>query len=35
MEGTLSEVPGGSDDVSLGIAPNTTDEDWVVLLKAI
>lgn len=31
--GTPGTVNGGSEDVSLGTPPNTTGQDWVVLLK--
>ena len=33
LNGTPGTVKGGSGKVSLGLAPNTADEDWVVLLK--
>ena len=33
IDGTPGTVKGGSENVSLGNPPNTTGEDWVVLLK--
>jgi len=33
INGTPGTVTGGSENISLGVAPNTTGEDWVVLLK--
>jgi hypothetical protein len=33
ISGTPGTVKGGSENVSLGLAPNTTGDDWVVLLK--
>ena len=33
INGTPGTVTGGSGNISLGVAPNTTGEDWVVLLR--
>ncbi|MFC1761524.1 DUF5060 domain-containing protein [Planctomycetota bacterium] len=33
INGTPGTVKGGSEKVSLGVPPNTTGEDWVVLLR--
>ncbi|VGO13016.1 hypothetical protein PDESU_01570 [Pontiella desulfatans] len=33
--GSLSIVNGGAEKISLGVPPNTTGQDWVVLLKAM
>ena len=33
IDGTVRAAKGGSEKVSLGSPPNTTGDDWVVLLK--
>ena len=34
IDGTPGTVNGGSEKASLGVPPNTIDQDWVVLLRA-
>ena len=33
IDGTPGTVKGGSENVTLGRPPNTTEQDWVVLLE--